>query len=345
MSEYECDALANLRLEVTHMGDEECVLDDLVIIERAIQQKATPDRSALSAHLRNVREALRKGDCIESVSSDFAALTNLMMSDPAAGAQILQDVTNKSNYAPSPVKRLTVPEARSNDDRLFSPTKSVQAKTAPARSAPKQPKRRASRGIFASQMKKADELPDDTFTPRSDFDKPDDVRPSSTFNSRSDRWKGQNTIYEECESKAKVLTYIEKRAEASQEHSVSCISFAASKAHRFEAPGSIYHRDGATDVLTYERTIGTPQLEGKGVVALAKQSQRFKGPDTHFKTVPPHTHTHTHTHTQNAAHKHTCTSTCAALRVGRVPDSRPPLPLSLSPTLPIPTSPVTDGCT
>jgi hypothetical protein len=287
MEIVENEALSNLRMEVTHKGDEECVLDDLIVIESAIQRKATPERSALSEHLRNVREALRKGDCIESVSVDFQALANLMTPLPTGGA--LQDVTNKSNLAPapSPIKRLTVPVAQKNDARLFSPTKSVTSKTAPAKSAPKQPKRRASRGIFASQMKQAESLPDDTFKPRSDFDKPEEVRPSSTFNSRSNRWNGHNTIYEECSTKAKVLTYIEKRPEASQDHSVSCISFAASKASRFEAPGSIYHGHGATDVLTYERSTGIPQqLEGKGVVALAKQSERFKGPNTHFKTVP-----------------------------------------------------------
>ena len=103
MQEAVQEALANLRLEVTHKGDEESVLDDLATIECAITQlRATPERLALSGHLLSVRETLRNGGCIESVSIDFDALSNLVISAPVDGAQIVQDDTFKSNPAPVP---------------------------------------------------------------------------------------------------------------------------------------------------------------------------------------------------------------------------------------------------
>ena len=45
MQEAVQEALANLRLEVTHKGDEESVLDDLATIECAITQRAAPARA------------------------------------------------------------------------------------------------------------------------------------------------------------------------------------------------------------------------------------------------------------------------------------------------------------
>jgi hypothetical protein len=106
------EALASVRLEVEHMGDEESVLDDLAILQCAIRETAaTPERDALSGNLLKVQKALRNGDGIEAVGVDFVALTKLVMPAPA----ILRDVTNTSSSPYKGLNRSTGPVAQTDE--------------------------------------------------------------------------------------------------------------------------------------------------------------------------------------------------------------------------------------